>query len=371
MELLNATKMTAGYAMGLRPDGRELLVVVVKGTFTIPKENRQPELAEQQVDLVMADEFTGEPGFSAPKYESDFAPTKPRCDVLLNGSAYAPAGRPVTRVDVGLRVGEVAKSFKVIGNRNWIKWWFLTIPGAPAPFTVMPISYDNAFGGADLTHPNPKRHRTFLKNHVGKGFHHNLTKKAVDGKTLPNTEELHRSVTNPRQDYQPMAFGPVGRAWQPRPKFAGTYDQKWLDNVFPFLPSDFDEHYYQSAPKDQQIDYLRGGEEVVLVNLTLQGRTTFKLPTITVPVSFYLRNGEEQKTMAVNDTIIIEPDLGRFMLVWRTSLPLKRNMFEVSQITVGKMSRGWYRARQLGKSWYSSLKELVEERRQEREEALI
>ena len=36
MELLNATKMTAGYTMGMRPDGRELLVVVVKGTFAIP-----------------------------------------------------------------------------------------------------------------------------------------------------------------------------------------------------------------------------------------------------------------------------------------------------------------------------------------------
>ena len=46
----------------------------------------------------MADTFTGEPGFSAPVYEVDFAPRKPRCDVLLVGSAYAPEGRPATRV---------------------------------------------------------------------------------------------------------------------------------------------------------------------------------------------------------------------------------------------------------------------------------
>src|SRR5262249_15379721 len=157
---------------------------------------------------------------------------KPRCDVLLNGSAYAPLGRAVTRVNVSMRVGPCTKSFKVVGNRNWMKLWFLTIPGAPERFTVMPISYDNAFGGADLTHPNPTKHRTFLKNHVGKGFHHNLARDAVDGKPLPNTEELRHSVTNPRRDYRPMAFGPVGRAWQPRPRFAGTYDKDWLDNVF-------------------------------------------------------------------------------------------------------------------------------------------
>lgn len=367
MELLNATKMNAGYAMGMRPDGRELLVVVVKGTFTIPTGNKLPELAQRQVELVMADEFTGEPGFSAPKYESDFAPFKPRCDVLLNGSAYAPGGRPVTHVNVSMRVGTISKSFKVIRNRSWIKLWFLTIPGAPAPFTVMPISYDNAFGGADLTHPDPKRHRTFLKNHVGKGFHCNLKRDAIDGKPLPNTEQINRPVTNPKRNYQPMAFGPMGRAWQPRPKFAGTYDQNWLDNVFPFLPSDFDEHYYQAAPEDQQIGYLRGGEEVALRNLTPQGQTVFKIPGISVPVAFYLKNGEEQETMAANDTIIIEPDLSRFMLVWRSSLPLKQNMFEVAQVVVGKMSRGWYRARQGGKAWYPSLKSLVDERAESKE----
>jgi len=29
--------MKAAYTMGMKPDGRELLVVAVKGTFTIPK----------------------------------------------------------------------------------------------------------------------------------------------------------------------------------------------------------------------------------------------------------------------------------------------------------------------------------------------
>ncbi len=33
MELINATRMQAGYTMGMEPSGRELLVVVIKGTF--------------------------------------------------------------------------------------------------------------------------------------------------------------------------------------------------------------------------------------------------------------------------------------------------------------------------------------------------
>ena len=63
MELLNATGMEAAYTMGMEPSGRELLVVVVKGIFLIPKNGEPPELAEERQPLVMADTFAGEPGF--------------------------------------------------------------------------------------------------------------------------------------------------------------------------------------------------------------------------------------------------------------------------------------------------------------------
>jgi hypothetical protein len=53
----------------------------------------------------MSDVFFGEPGLSAPKYEVDFAPRKPRCDLLLNATAYAPEGRTAEHVTVGVRIG--------------------------------------------------------------------------------------------------------------------------------------------------------------------------------------------------------------------------------------------------------------------------
>jgi hypothetical protein len=95
----------------------------------------------------------------------------------------------------------------------------------------------------------------------------------------------------------------------------------------------------------------------------------FRLPTLDVPVTFYLKNYEEKEVNAAGDTLIIEPDLGRFVILWRASFPLRRNLFEVAQVVVGRMPRGWYRARELGKIYYPSLKELVEARRAEREEA--
>src|SRR5262249_5273098 len=104
MKLINATGMATGYTMGLDKEGRESIVVVVKGTYRIPKNaNDEPVLTPKQIPLVTADLFSGEPGNSAPTYETDYAPRKPRCDILLNGSAYAPGGRPAERVTVSLR----------------------------------------------------------------------------------------------------------------------------------------------------------------------------------------------------------------------------------------------------------------------------
>jgi hypothetical protein len=369
MQLLNATQMQAGYTLGIDPAGRERIVVVVKGTFMFPKKpDVESELAEEQVPLVTADQFTGEPGLSAPVYEADFPPYKPRCDVLLNGSAYAPAGRSLTTVTVAVQVGPMSKSFHVIGDRVWEKGITGVTAGAPRRFEVMPLSYDRAFGGSHPSERDPDLMDAFMPNPVGKGYYAGRDRNAV-GQSLPNTEELRRPISKPDAHYTPMSFGPIGRSWEPRFRFGGTYDQDWVDNVFPFLPADFDDRYYQAASADQQIPHLQGEEEVVLSNLTQRGRTAFRIPKMKMPVTFYLKSCERKETVAVIDTLMIEPDLARFILIWRVSLPLRRNIFEVGEAVAGNMPRAWYRARSSTKTWYPSLGGLVEARRRERNEA--
>lgn len=362
MELLNATGMQAGYTLGLDPDGREHVVVVVKGTFAFPENGGVPELAEEQVPLVMADVFTGQPGHSATLYESEYSAYKPRCDVLLNGSAYAPGGHPVERVSVAVGVGSLRKSFAVVGDRVWENGGFGVRPSAPRPFERLPITYDRAFGGTDVAEDDPETTAAFMDNPAGVGYYPLSKGKALVGKPLPNTEESDKPVTSTSDDYRPMSFGALGRNTQSRIMHAGTYDQDWIDNVFPFLPRDFDPRYYQCAPPDQQIEYPKGGEEVELLNLSPQGRTRFRLPTIPVPVEFTNADYDRTETGALLDTVIIEPDASRLMLVWRTSMPLKRNILEAKQAVVGRMPRGWYRARTLGKTYYPSLDTLVRAR---------
>lgn len=113
------------------------------------------------------------------------------------------------------------------------------------------------------------------------------------------------------------------------------------------------------------MDYPKGGEWVELTGLTPEGRCLFRLPSVAVPVEFTDQDFEREETEAVCDTIIIEPDEERFMMIWRASRPLKQNIFEVTQCVVGRMPRGWYRARDLGKEYYPSLGQLVAARQGE------
>ena len=347
MELINSTRMVAGYTIVIDRSGRELLVVVVKGTFEMPQAGQSIRLAEQQVPLVMSDTFTGEPGSSSPLCEVDFSPRKPQCDVLLTGSAYAPGGRPTSRVQVGVRVGPMAKAFAVVGDREWRMGLSGVTASAPEPFTVMPITYDRAFGGVDIKHEDPTQHAAFMLNPVGRGFHKHLRSEWIEGATLPNTEETSRPVSAPDfPGYQPMSLGPLGRGWEPRSRYAGTYDEQWLAQHFPFLPPDFDERYFQSAPLDQQISYPIGGEQVRLMNLTPDGDVTFTLPAFDAPVHFTPRQGQREEGLLILDTIVLEPDLRRLTLTWRATRPLRKNVFDIGQVLVGKKSRAWWAKRE-------------------------
>ena len=55
-------------------------------------------------------------------------------------------------------------------------------------------------------------------------------------------------------------------------------------------------------------------------------------------------------------------------MVWRASLKLQRDIFELSQVVVGRMSRAWWRSIETGKD-YRSLDSIVREKAAEPEDA--
>lgn len=363
MELLNATRMVAAYNQGLDADGREYLVVIVKGTFDLPLDGSVARLREAQQPLLMSDTFAGDPGLSAPLREFDFAPFKPHCDVLVNGSAHAPGGRPISQLTVGIRVGRMSKAFRVVGPRQWQPGALGTGAGSPQPFVRQDISYASAFGGSHSAPGSPGQLLCNPRNPAGRGWYpRSLGSGTIVGMPMPCTEKLGQPIDTPHGDFEPMALGPLGKHWQARVSFAGTYDQAWQDEQFPFLPKDFDERYFQAAPADQQTDHLKGGEDVLLLGLTPTERAGFRVPSVRMPVTYFLSKGGHETIEAVIDTLLVDTDAGHVEITWRTRRPLKRNMFEIAQVLVGEKSRAWWRARELGKDYYPSLAALSRSR---------
>jgi hypothetical protein len=57
------------------------------------------------------------------------------------------------------------------------------------------------------------------------------------------------------------------------------------------------------------------------------------------------KNGDREALTALTDTIMIEPDAQRVTMTWRVARPLKKNMFEIAEVLVGKKGRGWWQER--------------------------
>lgn len=362
MRFTNHTGLPSAWTTGFERDGREMVIVVVKATYTIPTPDAEVELAQEQVPLVEADRFSADPGTSAPLFETDFAHRKPACDALLVGSAYAPRGQTATRVQVSLRIGPMNKRFWAVGQRVWYKSALGISCTSAQPFTVLPISYDNAFGGTDRTLEAEGKIDTFLANPVGKGYWRSQAR--IEGQPLPNTEQLDGEVDDPEGQYTPMAFSPLGRNWTPRIHYAGTYDEQWMESHAPFWPDDFDHRYFQASPPDQIIPHPAGGEDVVLGNLTADGHRAFKLPACQMPVLFIPHRGRDVTVQAKVDTLVLEPDADRFTMTWRANLPLGKSIFDVKEAIPGGISLAQYRARgDRGRRHFQSFADLVKERR--------
>jgi hypothetical protein len=365
MKFTNVTAFPATWTMGFQRDGRELLVAIVKATFRMPSgQGEAATVHDEQQPLVRADEFVDEPGLSAPLRETDFAHMKPACDVLLLGHARAPGGGMARRLVAGLRVGTMSKQFTVVGDRQWRKSLLGVVSASEAvPFSAMSVGYERAFGGIDnTTLARTGRVDTFIANPAGRGYWRHTDH--IDGQPLPNTEETTRPVSQHDGDYRPMALTPVGRHWAPRHRYAGTYDDRWLDEQAPFWPDDFDERYFQAAPADQVIAHPQGGEEVVLQHLTADGLRAFQLPRLAMPVTFVPHRGRDVTRDAVLDTIVLEPDEERFTLTWRASIALGKSVFDVKETITGEMTQAWHRARRFpDKTYHRSLADAVAAKR--------
>lgn len=330
-QLDNRTPFAAERTWVRDRDGTETWLVAVKCTFDIAPDGTT-RIARDQPPVVAAPEYLdpARPATSSLKYDLDLVRTKLATDVIVHAQAHAPLARPVTELDIGVRVGPVVKRLRVTGDRVWQG----RTASAPVPFVVMPIVYERAYGGFDPQGAGDASPRWDRRNPAGTGFASSM--RGLGGLRLPNVEYADQCVRSWDDQPAPAGLGPIAMHWQPRAQLAGTYDDTWRSERSPLLTDDLDDRFYQCAPLDQQAPgFLSGGEPVTLINLTPAGRLCFDLPRVYLGLETFFHGGQTR----VHDrprlhTVILEPGVPRVALVWHSALACHAMVYRLSKTRI-------------------------------------
>jgi hypothetical protein len=313
--------------------GIDTLVVVVKATFEL---GPLPRIAEKQRPIVLADEYWGDPTASSLRYPSEVHLGKPATDVIVIGSAHAPHGQPVTELDVAVRVGDRSQRVRVYGDRHWTAGLRGLQPSEAKPFVRMPITWERAYGGRILGSAGQVLAEP--RNPVGVGFADGRNDDELLGHPVPNLDDPDDPLVQPGQPARPMGFAAIAPSWQPRTAYAGTYDERWRKTRSPYLPEDFDPRYFQAASAGLIVDPpLVGGEPILLAGFDPNGTWQFALPRCSIDILATVADFTHHM-IPMLDTVVLEPDEGRFTMTWRATLAVDRQLLRIERVDVGLAS---------------------------------
>ena len=146
VNLFNSTPIVARAMVNPGPHdgGRGIGALTAKATFRFSSRG-QVELDAQSPFPLFAKDLETPLG---PLPAERMAHRGRKFEVMLLGYAYAPQGRPVGELAVGLEVGDERREMVVSGDRFWV-----TGRGQapaltrPVPFERMPLGYERSFGG--------------------------------------------------------------------------------------------------------------------------------------------------------------------------------------------------------------------------------
>lgn len=325
LQLENLSPFAANIALFPNEHGVDTLYVIAKASFYI---GNKWTLLEEQEPPTEADIYYGEPEISSLKYASDFHIGKPGTDIIMNGLACAPERKDVTHLDVSLKVASLSKTIRVFGNRYWVDGRV----SSPEAFSVMPMVYENAYGGAHKIEEVVDSAEQ--RNPIGKGFIGERKDVEINGLPLPNLEDPSQLIRVPTDNPAPACFGFISPNWEPRVNYAGTYDEIWQSNRAPYLPLDFDKRFFNMAQPDMVAsDYLKGGEPVSIIGMHPTGELRFHLPLVNINSEIIVGNMAYQPHMNL-ETVLLEPNKLHLSMVWRAAFPCDKNVLKIEKVRV-------------------------------------
>ena len=334
MQPINTTPFAMDAAVIFDKNGAEHFLIALKATYSIQLIGAQASLnlAETQQPLQPGDSFTRpeRPEHSSIAQEAEMGPPKPATDLFLHGFACAPHAQ-ANAVEVRFRLGSVEKRAAVFGDRFWLRQMGTPVASQARPFDKIPLIYENGFGGIDQNPDDPRLFVAEPRNPVGRGFRAKQSQRPWEQEQLPNIEEIGNLLSHPEQQLNPVGFGPIGRHWQPRMGYAGTYDQQWTEQRMPLLPLDFDERFHQAASPDLIYPgYVQGGESVLVQGCTHGGPVSFLLPVVRPQARIRLRS-EDAFPPIHCQSVTVDMERMELRLLWKASFNVHRVLHTIEE----------------------------------------
>lgn len=312
---------TAANLVWQAQNGAWTLTVAVRATFSLVH-GREAVLADTQEPLVGDRHYDDDPRQSL-YCAGDLALYKPRADVVLVGSAFAPDHVAVDALLARLSLGELDKSLGVIGDRTWVEGPDGLEPSPPTPFVSMPLRYERAARGRD----NPI------------GF--DLTRAPTLGAlALPNLESADDDIGAART----VGFGPIAPSAPARRALLAPEHWAWIEGGYRGqAPAGFDFAFFNAAPRDQQIEAVHDGASLLLENMSRPHRKlTTRLPGVR-PKAFLVPDEMDRGAeIALRcDTVWIDTDRALLTLTWRGVLTVPTaDEEDLGAIVVAAESKG-------------------------------
>ena len=369
---------TEQFAQG-KPGGERTFGMLLKRTYHVNADGECEPAGEDEQEPLVDGEIpyaeTEPPLVSSVLQGDDTLAFKNETDVVVQGSAYA-YGPNVPQTTVGIRFGEIEREIVVFGDRVG-EWHPVNRPrfSAPEPFEQLPLVYDLAYGGLDITayarygHPAAEVMRSvrpdtklavnspyhYARNPAGTGFLISLDRESFEDLPIPNFEYAFDPLTPERLAVgEPRRWinGPVpagmnwqSAAWFPRAGYLGfTRAYELLDEQpaevaygwaaedlldIPSMLKTLDRmprlEFAQSAspgmtvpevPRDAHLEFWNMHPDYPLRRI--------RLPDEAPRVKLGLNAGKMVELEARLNTMVVRIDHDRLVLVWCARTPVDR-----------------------------------------------
>ncbi|XXT15152.1 DUF2169 domain-containing protein [Sorangium sp. So ce429] len=327
MTFVNATCYPALGVPYVDPNGRRVVIAIVKTTFEQDRLGRMAPAAEPSPVRVADVLWDDQRPTSSMRYPSDVCCAKRNADVVVVGAALSP--RPVARMDVTVRVGTLEAPLVVHGERFFYRGARGVSIGPAARFEAMPVVYERAYGGAtdDLRLVEER-------NPSGVGIAHRA-EDLVD-KPAPQIEHPAYPYARAGDAPPPMGYGATRPHWAPRRAYAGTFHEVWQATRMPLMPLDYDARFENVAhPSLQLAAPPEPGAVIAVLGMSERGLFQCELPHPKLVVHG-MRSHERTTCRPAVDTLLIEPARARIELVYRAVFAMGRGKTSLREIRVDR-----------------------------------